>query len=491
MDCKTKRLFEFGSFCIDTRECTLSRDGKPVPLTPKTYEILLALVENHGHTLGKRELIDRVWADTFVEVGNLSRNISTLRSLLGDDTHQPRYIKTMPKRGYRFDAEVREIIEEASEQFVEHRSNDHSTKVAREPAFLTRRSLTMISAVAGVLFFVVLAWTLSGRSGGTNVGLGSGTKDPEALELYQKGRELWQDRSGESLHQATLLLERATSLDPSFARAHAALADAYAFDGSHRVKAIDTAQTAIELDPNLGEPHATIGFVRMFWEWKLREAETHFKRAIELSPNYATGHQWYAINLQATGQGNAALAEMKRALEIEPGSLAINADLCQTLYFNRRLDEAEAQCMKTLAMDADFLNAKLYLYDVLTAKGKHDDATSQFFQNELQLAHYSAFPGQLAELKASYETAGIRGFWRKRIEMLKQFPSADYAIALYHARLNERDEAFHWLNRAYENRDLNFLYFLGEPTFFVCCYSDPRWAELQDRLLGRQNTDLP
>lgn len=486
MDCKTKRLFEFGAFSIDTCERTLSRDGAPVPLTPKAYEILLALVENHGRTLGKDELIERVWSDTYVEVGNLNRNISTLRSILGDDSHEPRFIKTMPKRGYRFEADVREIIVEDTSHIVEHRPNNQPVKVDDESSLLSRRVLAMISALAGTLFFVVLAWTLTSESGEKHVNITLGTNNAESLELYQKGRALWQNRSGESLHQATLQIEQAVEKDPNFALAHAALADAYVFDIKNRAKAEETANRAIALDPNLGEPHATLGFSKMFWDWNFVEAETHFKQAVTLSPNYATGHQWYSINMAAVGRGNAALAEMRTALDLAPDSLPINADMCQVLYFTQRFDDAETQCKKTLELDPRFLNANLYLYDIYNAKGMHDEAVAQFFRIEELAPSYSAYPRDLAEVKDAYKTGGIRAFWQKRIEMLKKLPSQDYLIAIYHARLGENDKALEWLKIAYEKHDLNFLYFLAEPIFLNCCYADPRYDDLQMLLVGKK-----
>jgi Tol biopolymer transport system component/DNA-binding winged helix-turn-helix (wHTH) protein len=117
MDQKAKALYEFGPFRLDSHERLLFRHGQQVPLTPKALDILLALVESSGHVLTKEELLRKVWADSFVEEGNLNRHISTLRKALGDDLEQPKYIETIPKRGYRFIASVNEIQQTA--QFKE------------------------------------------------------------------------------------------------------------------------------------------------------------------------------------------------------------------------------------------------------------------------------------------------------------------------------------------------------------------------------------
>src|SRR2546423_665207 len=100
--------FEFDEFLLDPKEKVLLRRGHPVPITPKPFELLLVLVENHGHLVEKVDLLNTVWADSFVEEGNLSFTMGLLRKALGDDKHNPRYIETVPRRGYRFIADVRE-----------------------------------------------------------------------------------------------------------------------------------------------------------------------------------------------------------------------------------------------------------------------------------------------------------------------------------------------------------------------------------------------
>ncbi len=490
MEREPTRLFEFGQFCLDTRERSLSRGGKPVPLTPKSFEILLALVENRGHTLTKDELIDRVWPDSFVEIGNLNRNISTLRSVLGDDSHRPRFIKTLPKRGYRFDADVREVIEDEEELEIERRTKYRvslSKTQTQNSVSSGRFSIKGLGLIGGAVSAVVITGIFSlgffQNSGSVNAGADHSISRTRSMELYSEARGLWNDRTGESLHEATLLLEQTVASDPGFALAHSALADAYAFDSQNRPKAIETARRAIEIDPTLGEPHASIGFVKMFWEWEFAEADLHFRQAIDLSPNYSTGHQWYSLSLMATGQGNAALAEIRKAVELEPDSPAINADFCQILYFNRRLDEAEAQCLRTLEIAPKFLNAHLLLYEIYSAKGKYDKAVEQFFKNEELVDHYSAFPGMMNELRREYETGGIRAYWKKRIEMLAKLPSRDYQMALYHARLGDKEQVIQLLNKAHENRDLSFMTVLAEPLFQICCHADPRFAILQEHLI--------
>jgi tetratricopeptide (TPR) repeat protein len=313
-----------------------------------------------------------------------------------------------------------------------------------------------------------------------------GAENAEAFELYQRGRALWQTRSGENLHQATVLLEQAVRKNPDFALAHSALADCYAFDYSDWKKAETEAREAIRLDANLGEPHATIGFVKMFWEWNLKEAEDEFKQAVRLSPNYATGHQWYAVLLSATDRHNAAYAEMRQALDLEPDSLSINADLCQTLYFTSRYDEAIAQCQKTLGMNDKFHNAHSYLYEIYNANGMFREAFEQFFKNE-EIAGIKMPPEIIEKFRTAYKTGGIRAFWRARIEAFKGGKAPEcYKIAQYYARLGEKEEALKWLGEAYQTRDFNFILLLADPTFDDF-HGDRRFNELMPFITALEN----
>src|SRR5262245_32686892 len=107
---RAKQLFEFGPFRMDTVECVLRRNGEVVPLTPKLFEILQVLVENSGHLLEKDEFIKQVWPDAFVEEGSLTRNISALRTVLGENENGHQYIETVPRRGYRFVMQVKEVV---------------------------------------------------------------------------------------------------------------------------------------------------------------------------------------------------------------------------------------------------------------------------------------------------------------------------------------------------------------------------------------------
>ena len=485
----SRRFFEFESFRVDISERQLRRDGALVPLTPKVFDMLVVLLENRGLTVDKERLIREVWADTYVEEGSINRNISTLRKALGDDTNEQRLIKTLPKRGYRFTENVREIVEEPSPpvpQLMPLASASTSVIDTARTGFFTRNRVLMVLAVLVGLGFAV-AWTvasirppaadLTGLTGHERKQLAkSAPRNSSAVDDFVKGRSLWRERSAEGLHRGILHLEAAVRKDENFALAYSALADAYAFDTAKWTSARATAETAIRLDPSIGEPHATIGFVEMFWDWKLEEASVSLRKAIELSPDYATAHQWYALNLAASRFGGPALSEMKRAAELEPDSLAISADLCQIYYFLQKHDDAIEQCGKTLAADPRFLNAHVYLYDIYTAKGRHQDAVSKFFEIEQLKSDFSIPHEDLEELRQAYSNGGVEGFWKANIKFLEGRPHA-YKLAQYWARLGENEKAISYLERSYANRDFEFVVFRTDPVFNDL-HNHPRFIEL-------------
>lgn len=490
----SKLYYEFDSFRVDLDERRLMRGADVVPLTPKVFDVLLALVESPGRTLTKDELIDRVWSDTFVEDGNLNRNISMLRKALGEDSHDPHYIQTIPKRGYRFEGDVREVVEEAEEIRFEKVTNlrfaiSEETQQLKVGASRTRAMWALAITVTAAALILVFAspWGLSREAAHASDSVAAeslGTRNDKARELYRQGRALWQDRSVGGLHKATLLLEQAVAADPNFALAHSALADAYAFDGGLWKMAENKAGEAITQGPNLGEPHATLGFVRTFWDWKPAEAEEHFKKAIALSPDYATAHQWFALNLAMREQFGAAFAEMQQALDLEPDSAAINTDMCRLLYFARKFDAAIDQCKRAIQIDPNFLTAYESLYEIYTAKAMYVEAIDAFFAASRLNLTAPVDPLLASTLRQAYDVGGVKAFWRARIDMLKKpVQTGGYTLAKYHARLGENERAIKSVEKAHESRDFESIFAFADPVFENLA-SDDRFIKLRARFVN-------
>src|SRR5213082_1832638 len=183
------------------------------------------------------------------------------------------------------------------------------------------------------------------------------TENPEAHELYLKGRFFWNKRTGENLKKAADYFNQAIAADPNYALAYAGLAGVYVLMPFYSVgaprdcypRAKAAAKKALEQEDALAEAHTALAQVHCYYDFDFSQATSEFQRAIELNPNYATAHQWYCnSSLVALGRFDEAIAEVKRAIELDPLSLVINTDLGATYYRARRYDEAIEQLHKTL-----------------------------------------------------------------------------------------------------------------------------------------------
>jgi TolB-like protein/Tfp pilus assembly protein PilF len=213
------------------------------------------------------------------------------------------------------------------------------------------------------------------------------TENAEAHQLYLKGRFFWNKRTGNDLKKSIDYFQQAIATDPNYALAYAGLADAYAFLPAYTAgspqdsypKSIAAAKKALELDDTLAEAHTALAIATWLYDFDSAQANKEFQRAIELNANYAIAHQQYGnILLSALGRFDEAIAEAKRAVELDPLSLVINSDLGVDYFFARRYDEAITQLRKTLEMDPGYYYAYVNLGQALDLKGARDAAIAEY-----------------------------------------------------------------------------------------------------------------
>ncbi len=317
------------------------------------------------------------------------------------------------------------------------------------------------------------------------------TSNSEAYELYLKGRFYWNKRTGESLKKSLDYFNQSIEKDPSYALAYVGLADAYivipyfsvgtAQDSYPKAKA--AARRALEIDDRLAEAHTAMAAVLMNYDWNLPESNREFERAIELNPNYATAHHWYAReNLTIMGQFDKALAEMRRAQELDPLSLIINANLGKAYFNARRYDEAIQQLRKTVEIDQSFFVAHHYLGSAYAIKGNFSEALAEY-QKARQLNPDD--PHVVALLARLYAVSGKRDEALRTLAQLKSMAReryvADYSIALVYAGLGEKDQAFALLEKSYQDHTVDMLTLYYDP-LIDNLRSDPRLADLARRV---------
>jgi tetratricopeptide (TPR) repeat protein len=314
--------------------------------------------------------------------------------------------------------------------------------------------------------------------------------NPQAYESYLKGRYFWNKRTADGLKVAVAYFNQATEEDPGYAQAYSGLADTYALLGDWQYavmtpkealpKAKLAATKALELDNALGEAHNSLAFCLDGFDWDFESAGKEFQRAIELSPGYATAHHWYAWHLSLVGRNTEAIAEMRKAQNLDPLSLIINADLAELFLIAHSYDESIEQSRKTIAMDSNFALAHNQLAQAYLQKQMYGEAISEL-QKAIQLSGGS--PTFTANLARAYAATDRRNEAIQLLNHLKEHSNPGYShaseIAVVYAALDEKDQAMTWLEKGYEERFNPGV--LLRPGFDPL-RSDPRFQDLLRRI---------
>jgi TolB-like protein/DNA-binding winged helix-turn-helix (wHTH) protein/Tfp pilus assembly protein PilF len=314
--------------------------------------------------------------------------------------------------------------------------------------------------------------------------------NPQAYESFLKGRYFWNKRTADGLKVALAYFNQAIEEDPKYAQAYSGLADTYALLGDWQYavmtpkealpKAKAAATKALELDGALGEAHNSLAFCLDGFDWDFNSAGKEFQRAIELNPGYATAHHWYAWHLSLLGRYDQAIAEMKKAENLDPLSLIINADLAELLVLAHSYDESIRQSRKTIEMDPNFALAHNQLAQAYLQKHMNDEAIAEL-QKAAQLSGGSSTV--LANLARAYAASGKRSEAIKLLDDLKKRSNPIYShgseVAVVYAALGETDQAMNWLEKGYEERFNPGV--LLRPGFDPL-RSDPRFEDLVRRI---------
>ena len=286
------------------------------------------------------------------------------------------------------------------------------------------------------------------------------TENPEAHELYLKGRYFWNRRTGANLQKAAEYFEQAIAKDPKYALAYSGLADCHVllpvypelgtYPRDEMPKALAAAHKAVELDDSLAEAHTSLARA-LASDLQLSAAMSEFKRAIELNPSYATAHQWFGECLQSQGRVEEGLAELKRAQEVDPLSLVNNALVGFALDTVGKSNEAIAQLRRTIEMDPSFANTHGMLGNVLENQGQLKEAVVEYEKSN----SLGADPIAAAQLARAYFLVGRKAeaqqLWDKLKSLSERQYVPAYSMALVQLTFGNKDEAIRLLEKSYED----------------------------------------
>jgi eukaryotic-like serine/threonine-protein kinase len=318
------------------------------------------------------------------------------------------------------------------------------------------------------------------------------TENSEAYQMYLKGRHFYNKRTEDGLRKGIEYFNRAIDLDPNYALAYAGLSDTYALLGAAgyeivppeeaMARARAAAAKAIEIDDTLAEAHTSIAVIKLQFDWDWVQAESEFRRAIELKPNYALAHYWYSIYLMAQGRHEEAIAESRKALELDPLSMIVGVNVARAYYFARRYDAAVESCRQVIDLDDKFAWAYYFLGLSYLQKGAYGEAVTAF-QECVELAEGNET--FLSTLGYAYAVSGDRVKATRLLKQLelkaltKRVAPADMAV-LY-LGLGQTERALDSLEKACDERS-NYVLGLKVEPVFDSLRNDPRYATLLSRI---------
>ncbi len=423
-------VFRFADFELDGRSRELRKRGRRLRVQQQPLQILAMLVMAPGDVVTREELRERIWgAGTHVDFDRgINKAITQLRQLLVDNQARPRFIETLPKRGYRFVADV--------------------TRLA------SRREI----------------------------------KD-DAKEAYLKARHFWNKRTPDDLKRSVEYFHRAIERDPDYPLAWTGLADAHTMLGIFGLQpprdvfppAKAAAERALALDDSLAEGHTVLAEIQKLYEWNWDAAERSYRRAIELDPGYSVAHHWYGQLLSILGRHDEAHTEMDAARRCDPLSPTIAAFFSYAAFEAGRYEAAAAAAQDALELDA---NAPLTYYMLGRAYAKLGDTSNAIVALEKGIRLAGWLPFIEATLGYVHARAGARSQAEQILVSLQRRQLTQYVspIDLAHVflGLGDADGAIAQLEEGYHMRAVRMV-IVGDP-FFSELESAARYRDLMARL---------
>lgn len=326
-----------------------------------------------------------------------------------------------------------------------------------------------------------------------------GTEDPEAYNLYLRGRYHWNRRTGPELKKGIELFRLAIAIDDRYSLAWAGLADSYSILGWYRhipsleayTKTVTAASSAVAVDDSLAEPYTSLAYARFLYGWDWKGAEEGFRAAIERNPSYAVARHFYAEFLMAMGRMDEAVEQVELGHTLDPLSPTIGFGVGWAQYFLRNYDAAIAQYEKTLEHDSDFVLAPWFLGPSFVMSGQYDRAI-EVCEHWIPVVRRRS--GLIALLAYANAMAGRRDEALRSIRELEQAANTDPVapdhLAMVYIGLGDHDRAFELLDEALNQRVWYLVYLNADPAFEPL-RSDPRFAKLVAKVGLKKTKVLP
>lgn len=486
-------VVRFGPFEMDRDACELRRDGQRVPLQIQPFKVLEALIDAAGRVVSRPELRQAVWPDTvYVDFDHgLNNAVNRLRQALQDDPETPIYIETLPRVGYRFIHEVAAPLGNA---------------VSQSPigAFTLPRPAWIIAtgAVAALAVFLAVRTAPVPQPESGTLDQKSGVPNSAAYDAYLRGRDLFEQRSKESLALSIDYLKESVRLDPEYAPAFALLASVYMTAGGNslvsfldaeavRDPALSAAQRAIQLDPQSASGYlAMAGVLDRLSPWSPdREivVEDHYRRALELDSDAADAHLFYGNFLSSRGRSEEAVVHFRQAQAIDPLSPSVNSRLGAELVTLGDTELGLKYLLRTVELDPWQFNARVRLGWTYAAISRLVDAENAFNAAEsISPQSIQSLAGLAYVAALEHDEVHARDLLETIIPKATDIGSP-WSVAVVYVGLRDTDNALQWLRRvAEEDRilDRNGPYGIGSP-IYDWLRNDDRFVQIERLIMAK------
>jgi DNA-binding winged helix-turn-helix (wHTH) protein/Flp pilus assembly protein TadD len=503
-------VYEFDRFRLDPKEHLLLRDGLPICITQRTYDVLLVLVRNSGHLVEKNRLIGEVWGDAFVEEANLTVTISMLRKALGEGRDNRKLIQTVSKQGYRLMPKADVVARATDPELVQNPTarpiRNVVAKARRLPLHNVGHVALMLSSAAVLVFLLsgavawkyrasamTMPWAATSEASRPTAAVArpeTGPVDAEAARLYAEGRYYWNKRTEVAFRHSIECFQQAIVRDPQYAEAYAGLADSYTLLASYGIEspaeaypnAKAAAAKALTLDAGLADGHTSLGLIALYYEWDWPKAERELSRAIKLNPSSSAAHAWDALYLSAMGKMPQALEQARLARRLDPVSLSANLDLGSVLYWGGRYEEAAATYRHVIALDPYFARVHSRLGMVLAVQRDYAGAIKEF-EIAGRLSKRDAYLDGLVGYAEALR--GNRKIARRTLTELLAKKNHEYvpafSLAVLYLGLEDHAHAIEWLAKASEDRSTYLIFATIDPLLDPL-RADPAFPTVLERM---------
>jgi len=479
----------FSAFEADFQKGELRKNGTRIRIQSKPLAVLSALVERPGELVSREELYKALWPDeTFVDFDkNLSIAVNKLREALCDSASQPRYIETVPKRGYRFLAQIEDPeplpspsppppLLPAPAPRIRHWSLIAGVILVASAALVVLRLPFLLPLRAKAI-------TRTSSSSKTNAQTAPEGTNPEAYQDFVEARRFNKRWIVGDLKSAEIFVNRSIALDPDYAPAFALRSTIYIGLGGMGLieraaafrKADADARRAIALDPSLAAGYVSLARIQMIYEWDWKGAADSLDKAHRLAPQEIEVRAEQCRLYRALGRIDQAIALANEAIKLDPLKSSTHGSLASRLFAAGRYDEAFLAQQRAIELDPQIEYVHFTRAEVLLAKGLPQDALREI-ENE---------PGELWNLLGKtivYHYLDHAAESDSALsELIARHPNEFYEIAVAYAYRDEPDKTFDWLKRASEDRDEGLLDIKVEPSFKKL-HKDPRYTALLERM---------